>query len=349
MEQGRSSRERRLAGNFVADQSEIHWQAEALLSFRRALNESSSILLPNSVESDEEKVEEEFEEEEEEEEKKADGMEEETTEWSSSLKAVSLPSDPVPACPARGCRRLQSAIEFFRCIISESFITGLADETNRYARQQASASAFAETTPSEISAFLAVNIAMGIAPLPEWHMYWSDEWKNPFISAIMSRNRFGDLLRFFHISNNAASSSSADPLHKIRPLLREINRNSPAFYHSSQHLAVDEAMIAFKGRNVMKQFMKGKPTRWGFRGWLLADCEHPYALAVDIYTGKCFHPRSEPLAKSVVSSLTKDIEYQRKVLCMDNFFSGKRIASLWLPPFCLLLSFFALPAVLPCL
>jgi hypothetical protein len=51
-------------------------------------------------------------------------------------------------------------------------------------------------------------------------------------------------------------------------------------------LVVDEAMIGFKGRFFLKQYLPGKPTKWGIKAWVLADSAIGYLLKCDIYKGK---------------------------------------------------------------
>ena len=47
-------------------------------------------------------------------------------------------------------------------------------------------------------------------------------------------------------------------------------------YHGSQDQSIDEAMIAFKGRSSMKQYMPMKPTKRRFKVWVRADSENGY-------------------------------------------------------------------------
>ncbi len=49
---------------------------------------------------------------------------------------------------------------------------------------------------------------------------------------------------------------------------------------------VDEAMIPFKGRLGMKQYMKDKPTKWGIKVFVLADAHNGYVKNIQVYTGK---------------------------------------------------------------
>ena len=51
-------------------------------------------------------------------------------------------------------------------------------------------------------------------------------------------------------------------------------------------LAVDEAMNGFKGRFFLKEYLPGKPTKWGIKAWGLADSASGYLLKCDIYKGK---------------------------------------------------------------
>lgn len=49
---------------------------------------------------------------------------------------------------------------------------------------------------------------------------------------------------------------------------------------------IDEAMIAFKGRLGMKQYMPQKPTKRGIKVWECADSLNGYVVDLSVYTGK---------------------------------------------------------------
>jgi hypothetical protein len=76
-----------------------------------------------------------------------------------------------------------------------------------------------------------------------------------------------------------------DKLYKVRPLLEKIRHNSKACYQPHQQLAVDEAMILFKGRSVMKQYMPLKPIKRGYKMWCLCDSTNGYLYNMALYTG----------------------------------------------------------------
>jgi hypothetical protein len=45
-------------------------------------------------------------------------------------------------------------------------------------------------------------------------------------------------------------------------------------------------MIGFKGKFTLKQYLPGKPTKWGIKAWGTADSSNGYLLKCDIYKGK---------------------------------------------------------------
>jgi len=57
-------------------------------------------------------------------------------------------------------------------------------------------------------------------------------------------------------------------------------------YQTSCELAVYEAMIGFKRRFFLKQYLPTKPTKWGIKAWGLADSANGYLLKCDIYKKK---------------------------------------------------------------
>jgi hypothetical protein len=91
----------------------------------------------------------------------------------------------------------------------------------------------------------------------------------------MTSTRYKKIVENLHCNNNAAAISRGDPgfdkLHKIRPVIEEINATSKIAYSPSSAFAVDECMVKFKGRSSLKQYMPLKPIKHGYKVWCLAD------------------------------------------------------------------------------
>ena len=88
-------------------------------------------------------------------------------------------------------------------------------ETNRYARKKLAGQAldkWQDVTLVEIKAFLGVCVVMGVNPLPCTDDYWSSDpfLGNKGIQNVMTRNRFGNISRFFHFSDSSVEPRRGD-------------------------------------------------------------------------------------------------------------------------------------------
>ena len=182
-------------------------------------------------------------------------------------------------------------------------------------------------TESDILAFLGFAIMMGVNQLPAIH-YWR---RDPIlryspIADRISRDCFTEIWRFLHFVDNTTLSDRSDPnfdrLGKIRPVISAVEQTCRMNYHGSQDQSIDEAMIAFKGRSSMKQYMPMKPTKRRFKVWVRADSENGYVCQLECYTGKHGSTAEVGLGGNVVTRLTRDLVGQHYAVYMDNFFTG---------------------------
>ena len=82
--------------------------------------------------------------------------------------------------------------------------------------------------------------------------------------------------------------------------------------------AVDEAMIGFKGRSSMKQYLPMKPVV--FKIWVCADSHNGYICQFECYTGWQGDTTEVGLGSLVVTRLMRDLV--GKHIYMDSFFSS---------------------------
>ena len=54
---------------------------------------------------------------------------------------------------------------------------------------------------------------------------------------------------------------------KIQPLLDVLLPLYQQYYVPNQAIAVGESVISFKGRVILKQYLKGKPHLWGIKAF----------------------------------------------------------------------------------
>ena len=84
----------------------------------------------------------------------------------------------------------------------------------------------------------------------------------------MSRSQIESLMTSVHFVDNSPTEAEkkADKYWKLRPWTEELRKNclkvTPEEYQS-----VDEIMVAFKGKSLLRQFLSAKPHKWGFKLW----------------------------------------------------------------------------------
>ena len=138
---------------------------------------------------------------------------------------------------------------------------------------------------------------------------------------MMKRSRFLLISRFLHFSNDEVISSSPDRLHKIRELVdgfRVIWKFNYTAISTSPYLSVDETIIPFKGRLIIKQYMPNKPHRFGIEAFSVCDSKTDYVINWKIYAGK--ENGKTTSSKDVVLTLLKDFKNKGYATKMMNQF-----------------------------
>ncbi len=86
-----------------------------------------------------------------------------------------------------------------------------------------------------------------------------------------------------------------------------------------QSFTIDEAMIPFKGRlRCFKQYMKGKPTKWGIKVFVLSVAPTGYVKRMQVYTGKGLDNgvSGVGLCTKVVLDLMKEVQLYTDILVL---------------------------------
>jgi hypothetical protein len=150
-------------------------------------------------------------------------------------------------------------------------------------------------------------------------MYWSATWSNPLLTSIFSRDRFKQLLRFFRVDAPDEAAAERNPLPHVRSLAAQLNASFAAHSSPSQRLALDEAMVAYKGRSPIKQYIPSKPHKWGYKIYCLSS--EDYLLRFEVYAGK--EERStEGATYDTVMRMLQGYEDKAHILFTDNWFTS---------------------------
>ena len=76
------------------------------------------------------------------------------------------------------------------------------------------------------------------------------------------------------------------------------------------------------GRSSMKQYLPLKPTKRGFKVWIIADSKNGYFLDLQVYVGSEGEGTEHGLGERVVLGLTEQYRGVHHQLYCDNFFSS---------------------------
>ena len=130
----------------------------------------------------------------------------------------------------------------------------------------------------------------------------------------MTRNRFEAISAFFHLVTPQEELTNAqNPLKKILPLHQHMKAKCKELYQPLQQVSIDERMVKGKARTKFRQYMKDKPSKWGFKYWVISDPSaylydynpYPYPL------GAAQSDRSDHgVAHDVVTTLLESLYHQ---------------------------------------
>ena len=215
-------------------------------------------------------------------------------------------------------------MELFELFFDEDAIQLLVANTLKYAQDVKGDHTFTLDTET-LKIFFAILFLSGYSVLPRLRMYWEqqpDVW-NAAVATAMSRKKFEDLLRYFHISDNSHLQAN-DKFAKVRPLLAMLNERWLLFKPPASHLSIDETMIPYFGKHGAKQHIHGKPIRFGYKLWSLTTF-YGYLIQGEPYQGASLKYDIPHLGMggSVVMDLISELPRDQKYsLYFDNLFTS---------------------------
>ena len=169
-------------------------------------------------------------------------------------------------------------LKCFNLFIPLSFYDELLVQANLYADQQRLAnndtSRWNPITLNKSKAFIGITFAMGFISLPTINDYWSTDpiMSHSWFRAVMSRNRYRQILRYIHVVDKTSAPTRTDPhydrLWKVRPLIYLLPHTCAEMYNPGQQLSIDESIIGTKCRLSFIQYLPAKPTKWGIKVWV---------------------------------------------------------------------------------
>ena len=211
--------------------------------------------------------------------------------------------------------------DFFSLYFIPDMVSKITTETMRYARLKNNHSF--HVSDNDVYQFLGLILISGYHTLPGEKDYWSTKpsLSAPIFSRVMSRNRFQEIKRYFHLADNENLTESKTA--RVDLIYDELLKNCQRFGIFDKLLSIDESMVPYRGHFSIKQYIRNKPIRFGYKLWFLCGADgYPYNF--ELYKGKD-DGRKEPLGTSAVKRMSSIIESDKcknHILHFDNFFTS---------------------------
>ncbi|XP_025772751.1 piggyBac transposable element-derived protein 1 [Puma concolor] len=152
-------------------------------------------------------------------------------------------------------------VELFELFFDDETFSLIVNETNNYASQK---NVNLEVTVQEIRCLFGILLLSGFVRRPRRGMYWeiSDTDQNLVKDAIR-RDRFELIFSYLHFADNNHLDQK-DKFTKLRPLIKQMNRNFLLYAPLEEHYYFDKTMCECFDSD---QFLNGKPIRIGYKIW----------------------------------------------------------------------------------
>ena len=223
-----------------------------------------------------------------------------------------------------------SLLQLFHVFFTTELLSSITTETNLYAEicLKEAYETWDKVTVEELQAYLGFMMLMGIVQLPSIRDYWSnsDTFHYKPIASRISRTRFLQIHRFLHFVNNENLPAYGEPtyskIQKVKPILLSLSNKCMENFIPGRDVAIDEAMVKYKGRSSLKQYMPKKPIKRGFKIWMRADSKTGYVSQFCVYEGKTKNMVEKGLGANVVMNLIDSIHGHYHHVYFDNFFTS---------------------------
>ena len=215
--------------------------------------------------------------------------------------------------------------------LTENKTQNNADNNTKYKNEIQLVLKWKNIDETDIEKFITSYIIFGLYKLPtlEDHFSSSSLIKSPVLELTTSwKNKI--MSSFFHASE--IDEENKDNKDKILPAIKHIIKVSQKYYYPSTGVSIDERMVSFKGRSDYLYYCQSKPTKWGFKPYVLSDFRSGYTYGMNVLEnidikdnkedGKMYH-----LVKSLMSELKNNNKdnYSPHILATDGLYTSEKL------------------------
>ena len=220
-------------------------------------------------------------------------------------------------------------IKFFEAVFRPYEFNSIHQQM-RIFRKQSNRLKWKEPTYEEVRCFIGLLMWTSLVRMPNRRSYITDSkiYNLPHFKAHTTCNRFQQLFTMLHFTNNnqiPATLNTAQRFEvKLGNLLTAVNINSASLLTPARELSIDEMMVKFYGRSVLRQYIKAKPHKYGIKLWAICCACCGYSLKQNIYLGSTVESVG---GRDVVLQLTQPYLDKGHVIYCDRFFSHMDLAA----------------------
>ncbi|XP_067933202.1 piggyBac transposable element-derived protein 3-like [Watersipora subatra] len=218
----------------------------------------------------------------------------------------------------------ETPVNIFKHFFDNDLLDDIVYNTNLYASQVNINSAF-NLTRGELMVFLGINIVITYIRYPRLRMYWSSNQgtRCGLIADAMSVNRFEAIRRHLHfVDNEKHDANSTDKVWKLRPVMEALRKRFLTSVDAEECHSIDEQMVPFTGQSGLKQYIKSKPKKWGYKIWVRSGVSG-YVYDFELYQGASGNRPEKVLGLSpdVVMRLSDRLAGKNHKVYFDNLFT----------------------------
>ena len=182
-------------------------------------------------------------------------------------------------------------IGYFELFFDDEIFNLIVEETNRYASEK---NRSLIVDKNDIKCFIEILVLSGYLAPARRRLFWENatDTHHALVANAMRRDKFGAIFANFHLANNNNCLDDKDKFAQVRPLIKLLNKKFQQYAPNEEFYSFDESICEYYGRHRCKQFLRGKPIRFGFKIWC-GTTPLGYLVWFDPYQGKVDSSRTQ--------------------------------------------------------
>ena len=237
-----------------------------------------------------------------------------------------VPKFEKPGLSAADQEKIEScntAFDYYKLFNTDSFLNNTIYQSRLYAVQKQKEKHMPNLNVNTLRCTEAMLLHSGYNSLPSRRMMWEQkpDCRNDMVADNIRRDEVDSVLTLLHFRDN--QEINEDGFYKVRPIFHSLNKGG-RFFVDEEKYSVDECMIPYFGRHSAKQFIHGKPVRYGFKVWSLCTTGGA-GVTFEPYCGNSTNITDAGLGQGpnvVLDLVEKSSLTKGSLVYMDNLFTS---------------------------